>query len=704
MGLGFDLKTFGSVQTAIAKNVTGSMKDSMPNQVSLNNSSPNVAGLSNTANNLIGGIGSTIGSAITSATSNIAAFFTAPVKAAVAPTTDASVVSAYETAQNPPAPIAIATAQNPPAPVDLPMSIPSVGIPGSGINASSQHVAEESLQYARYVYRVELGIYYKDAQDVVDLTEYVLACNIINNYDVNVLPYFKMEMMLTKNTYNDLIKFYREAKAIIKVYKYMSNNGNTPDIIPDKVVPVLACSIIDIQGQPIPGGADSTTDTQTANLPVVIYLFLESHLKATKTVINKVFRKATLEKAVGQISTMNSAFPILMVKPDNTKNYEQIIIPPYTIRRAMDYLQSKYGIYKNGLRFFYGFKYLYIMSRTNSVCPSDDYKEVVIECLDAKNSESLYSDGCFSDPVSKVHRIRTTAVPVFSPGWNISKEIDGERVMVGGSSQTAHSTAECESFLDSGDPQLDADKPKERAFWNASSNKYTAHEHSAKCHEESEMVTIQTLLTDINMFTPEKIFKLKFADRSMRKHEGKYRISNNGCRLVRRTGDTHMSGLMMSEFRLVEKEALSKDDAKPVIPPSLTPQTYGPPAPKANPPPDPTPQPAVIKPVDPPKVSKKIYLSTDVMQAINKKLTLQKQTIDDIRAKIAAIVPFSEGSRELRLQLNSDLATATSQWTHTMNSRSILSEDQGILSGVNERENLGCVKKDEPVTLSSLGL
>jgi hypothetical protein len=558
-GLGLDIGSLTKSTGLSVPNLgsVNSLKDSMPNQVSLNSiPKPSLLGgssLTNT-NSSLPITPPTIGGA-TNLSGGTAAFF----KADTPTTAPESVAKSIGTVPEEVGPPTLTQSTTIVAPTT---DNPTTGAP-KGADTASGKESEVDVNYENYVYKLEIGIYYDAEDELQDLSTNVLACNLINNYDVNVMPFFELEMMLSKNVYNDLLKFYTEATAVLRLTMFRSNRGNEPDILPENIIEPMSCSIIDLQGQPMPGGIDTLTDDQP-NIPVVMYLFLEEHLRVTKSIINRIFTNCTMESVVSQINTENSTIPVLMVKPNIEKKYEQVVIPPMTIRRVMDYLQMKYGIYKDGLRFFFGFHYLYIMSRSQSASPQDDYKEVIIESVSGINNNLLEADGSYTDDEAEVHKIRTSFVPIFKLEHNLCHLTDGEKMLVGGSSQTAHSTAQCDAVQGMEKP-LDAKKSKERAVWDKSSNEFATHEYAKKSQEDSDKVTIQMALINMFLLTPDKVYRIKFADRKLKKHDGTYRISNSGYRLSRRAGDVYMVGNSLSEFLLIERDEVLKNEDKPFL-------------------------------------------------------------------------------------------------------------------------------------------
>ena len=194
------------------------------------------------------------------------------------------------------------------------------------------------------------------------------AGNHINHYELNVALTVQQYLLLYYN-YKDLkcnLKLYyadivtgkvegidTEGEPAMEIINAMCIFKNRQDIL--KRVPKEAVIPEDPEHDS-PSHHDQLLDD------ILFQIIPTEDWAFRATQINGIFNQTTIEKAIwGLAFTASTVEALMLMTPDNTKEYRNLIIPPVlTMEEALTFLQRQYGVYNKGFSFFYEFGILYV--------------------------------------------------------------------------------------------------------------------------------------------------------------------------------------------------------------------------------------------------------------------------------------------------------------------------------------------------------
>lgn len=117
--------------------------------------------------------------------------------------------------------------------------------------------------------------------------------------------------------------------------------------------------------------------TQSVTLPIAFQLVSEDVYEHIKSSVNFTIKNATIKQLIYAVANTIGIDNVYMpVEPDNTQVYPQLTIPPVqNLATVYPEIQKTYGIYRDGLGYYYanGRLYLYPAYRVN---PENDYSPI----------------------------------------------------------------------------------------------------------------------------------------------------------------------------------------------------------------------------------------------------------------------------------------------------------------------------------------
>ena len=358
--------------------------------------------------------------------------------------------------------------------------------------------------------------------------------SITHDYENNMFPLFKVNLLLDGYTMDYIIKNKNDIKFKVNIRKFLySDDGKRCSMFTNVINDVF--SIFLDTGE---SGFDKEEYTRRRKLDkekgtvsnslneltnmLELYLFKDSYVNNSSTQINAILSSADVTTAITYILNKANIKNVLMSPAENKTVYKEFIIPAYSVSKNLSYIDQYYGLYSKGSIIYFGFDKLYILN-CKSGCTAyqkDEYKETVFlipkkNGSDNKQSYSLEKKGenkyyihLNADTVS-VHN--TTIASNIIKGVNATV-IDAENSSV----VTTESNSIIKGTLTFTNNIL-----------NDTLNKYVGTIYSSRQYESSKSISISTTNCDINAFEPNKDVSFIFEDSTKNSiYKGHYRIAN----------------------------------------------------------------------------------------------------------------------------------------------------------------------------------
>lgn len=215
---------------------------------------------------------------------------------------------------------------------------------------------------------------------------------IEKDFDNSFLPIFLVNLNLQKDLYYDIINNHTTSKFIIQIDKYI-DPGNTGKAktkrvyIRDKFIPIINdktpftdekfYKTIKYNGGNKVGNQLIPYDLMQSYDFVLVR---ESDLLATKKTMNTVFSSTNIITALTTVLSNAGVKNVLLSSLDNSTTYRELLTLPVPLIPQLKYIDSYYGLYKEGSQIFFDMDRAYIL-RNSPQCTAwsqNEFKEVAI--------------------------------------------------------------------------------------------------------------------------------------------------------------------------------------------------------------------------------------------------------------------------------------------------------------------------------------
>lgn len=264
-----------------------------------------------------------------------------------------------------------------------------------------------SEQYASYSY----------TPDIIDAL--LVNQDFANNYTDDITLHFK----IASADYVNLFDYKQDLIGELVIY-YADQNGNadyTRQPIREKYR-VILMNPMDIR--------KTTPDIDkrtTPDMHVALRLIEDDVYKLRHAGVNVILSKVTVEQAIRHVTSEFFNINVLhLVPPDNVYVYNHIVVPPFKkFREFYNWLQSEYGVYLNGINFYYSDSALYVYPPFNTA-PTVTVNPVIVYQAD----KGAYAGAaCFHKLSSDKIEIVTNEPPITKDLTTMGAENHGTNTM-----------------------------------------------------------------------------------------------------------------------------------------------------------------------------------------------------------------------------------------------------------------------------------
>lgn len=247
-----------------------------------------------------------------------------------------------------------------------------------------------------------------------------------------------------------------------------------------------------------------------------VFLFQKSLMNASNKTVNAVFTRDNIQNIVAQLLTETKHKRVLISPMENTKIYEELLVPAFPCYKALMFLDQYFGFYKTGGMIYYDVDTLYILN-TNGKCRAkqqDEWPETMF--IVTESPRSLPGNAMVVRPNEKVFYCNIAEASLNVQNYaNTMNEKYGSTAKIVVTDDTAINTAEAEQdYIDQRNTTY--------AYITKEDNQFTADIMKARMEENQANVMINANNLDILAFTPNKTFKLTFDDTTKQEKYGKY--------------------------------------------------------------------------------------------------------------------------------------------------------------------------------------
>lgn len=416
----------------------------------------------------------------------------------------------------------------------------------------------DELQYWRYRLKEFIILHPDGSTESIDTIK-VNDMDITYNYEKYLYPIFHVQLVLDPDTYYKILEEKKDIKFKVRIDQFYSNAllshdtisidhnyiNCTFDLILDDDEYDTYKSLRQEGNSNLSERSSSTKNSlRYTNNIVDLYLYRSDIVDAMNTEVNDFLTSSTVLDGIQFIATKTGLKRFLMAKPENTKVYTPLVIPPMKAKDAIQWLDSYYGLYKQGMMFFVDFignsdkdYIIYIIPYSGSCRAWKKNETKEVDILVPKKSNSFTSDPCMlkrSGTNKKYYVICSNdALQIRNEATSINEITSLDITTVDAENSTVKSTATKSS-------KKSKHKTHVKTFNVKSENEWVGNYYEARA--DSLYTVIETVLSnyDVKAITPNKRLRFVFEETAYAdKYNGNYIITNASV-VFSKAGDSYV--------------------------------------------------------------------------------------------------------------------------------------------------------------------
>lgn len=390
----------------------------------------------------------------------------------------------------------------------------------------------------KWVYHVtELNLTIPGEASIKIPSERLVGMSLTENYEGLYFPLLKITLVLDSTSYYKIKEHKNDCKLRLRVDKcfhgidsnekslYRPFINNNFSIVVDDATDDMNSSqkLEEYKNNFKKLKKDTTYELEEINNAASFYLFMTDTLDGTRLNDNHVLCNCNIADAIAYLFTKGKISNLIMAQPDNTKVYENIVLPNDKIIKNLQFLDTYYGIYKVGTIIYFGFLYSYIIPY-NGECnayPTDEKKDTVIVIPSSSNAQHSTNLGSLNKGSNQtadyiIGDYRTIGVDNDSISNNYIASNDVQTVdSLTGKSTIANSNA------------VSRGKNFVEVVENKTENEFLASIKAAQNKAKSMVVKVNLQDYNISAIAPNKRFKVFCEDTNLtKKYAGNYIAAN----------------------------------------------------------------------------------------------------------------------------------------------------------------------------------
>lgn len=363
--------------------------------------------------------------------------------------------------------------------------------------------------------------------------ERLTGFSIEENYEDYYFPVIKVNLVLDVDVYYKILENKNNCSLYLRIDKFFTEPGKTDPslckkyindsfmIIMDENTEDMLRSVKEDQNEDnykervksVYGGLDEKN-----NANIEFYIF-KPIVDNTKKNINKILTNANVSDAVAYIATVGNINNIIMAQPDNTTVYNQLLLPPLSIIKSLEFIDFYYGLYKKGSLIWFGLDNTYIVPYSGECVAyeRDEVKNTTIIIPKSINTN-------YSNTLGNLVKISDKTNNYIIGDHNtisISNQSISNNYLNANTLQVVDSYNE--EFNTTNSSAKSKNQNFVKYFENNTENSFVSEMYSAQSNAKSDIISIRLQNFDVSNISPNKKFNIIFEDKKYTKeYSGKY--------------------------------------------------------------------------------------------------------------------------------------------------------------------------------------
>lgn len=387
-----------------------------------------------------------------------------------------------------------------------------------------------------YLYKV-VEIKILNGEQVMDIFPHsVTDITITHDFENSIYPIFRLQMVLTADQYYTIMQNKNTVKFKLRIQKfYTEPSGEKPSLMRDWINDTFTL-IMDDQVENVAGSNLDTkwskysSEAEKLNCGEEYYFYRDEVATAMKNIVNAVLTGENLTNAINYTCTVAGITNMLVSPLENQQTYPQLILPPLTVHKELQHLDSQYGFYKSGAVIYFGLKNSYILNfkggctayatgesqQTNFLFLSPDQNESLESGMIMKNDGHYNIHWKVSDVQVNNQSITNDVVR----GSNVTV-VDPTTTSITKTSTSAVTKGSANSSI----------------VLNQTENNWMSQTITAQNNADGTVITGSVSNVDLDALTPNKKFTLIFEDSALAmKYRGTYMLMQEEIKLISNGG------------------------------------------------------------------------------------------------------------------------------------------------------------------------
>ena len=401
-----------------------------------------------------------------------------------------------------------------------------------------------------YLYKVTEFYLLFPTEEIELLPDALAHLVIFNDYERNVLPIIQMNATLSREAYFKMIANKDSVKIKLRIQKYyVRSSGTQQSLMSDYINDTFSIILNDNDENMYRVLTDQKTTTkkkseleaiqQNDDRSIELFLYKIDTVKNVRSMVNVILKDATITDAITYILHKANISNMLLAPVDNTKLYDQIIIPPLSTVDALYWLDYFYGIYRYGTMFYFGIDRNYIMpySGRSQVYEKDEIVENYIYCPAKGSSISATSSGHLVRNEDKTHTYTIVDVDTLT----IRNKTDTTAIMQGLNARVINPYTN--TIKDYNTKSTHKATNKRKNIIDATLNEYTGNIYTNLTSSLDVTINAVSGYCDDSVLQPNHKYRMIFEDTALsKKYRGNYIMATKTTELIK-SGSTLAIGV-----------------------------------------------------------------------------------------------------------------------------------------------------------------
>ena len=376
--------------------------------------------------------------------------------------------------------------------------------------------------------------------------ERVNSMTILNDFENNVFPIFRIEIVLEPSVYYKIIKSKDNVRFHLSIEKYYHYNDNELSSLRRSCINDTFDLILDDDNEDMLSATkrseasnnfesmynDDTNDLRLVDNKIEFFLYKADVIKGLKNIVNSILVNATRADAIAYVLSVAGVKNVLMSNPETNDTIPNLIIPPMSCLRALRFIDTYYGLYKNGSLMYFGLDYSYIIPYEGKCTAYRKNEPTNINIVIPKDTSS-HSTEC--GMIKNVNDGNTYIVGDYKTiairNDSITNDILGANDIEVVNEYSGNITKSTSSAVSKWNNSL-------RVLRNKTENPWIGSMYTAQTSSIGTLIEVALRDFDINIMTPNKKYNFLFEDSQLTsKYNGEYLLSYINFNLTQNGAD-----------------------------------------------------------------------------------------------------------------------------------------------------------------------